>query len=410
MTARAIVMAASAYERTPEFVALASNQSTSSTTLSLNKPTGTVDGDLMVAVLTLKEPRTVTPPAGWAYAVNNQVSEGPNVFWKIASAEGASYSWTFGSSAGSASGSIVTYRDARFGFSGQLSANATPCAAPEVTIPVRGSLLLAFYCDSSGAAPSFSTPTGMTAVVSDTDSTSPQYALFSEKVWTTGATGTRTSTLASAGYGVLFFLYPSTYTPPSVTYIASASTQNASTGATLAINKPTGTAQGDLMLALLTAGSVAATWTGDTDWTEVADQGARPGLRVAYKVAGASEGGSYTFTASSSSAKLAGSILTYRGAAYDAIGSIASGADPLTVTGPTAASNWAVLLGIGGRDSASISVTTTLTTTRVTDNDGNAPSYVIAEDVVGAGATGTRTFTFGSTNNVAGVLLTIKPT
>jgi hypothetical protein len=47
---------------------------------------------------------------------------------------------------------------------------------------------------------------------------------------------------------------------------------------------------------------------------------------------------------------------------------------------------------------------------RVTDSGGNGPSYVIGDEDVGSGASGTRTFSgFGDVTGVAGVLLTIKP-
>lgn len=200
------------------------------------------------------------------------------------------------------------------------------------------------------------------------------------------------------------------YTGTKPKFVASASTQNTSTGTSLVIDKPTGTVEGDLMVGIMFCNN-ARHWTGDTGWTEVADQGSNPSLRVVYRVAGANEGSSYTFTASSSSS-LSGSILTYKNAAYDTIGSIATGANPLVVTGPTAAADYCLLIGAVGRSSTSLTIAApSLMTTRVTDNDATyEPSYVVADEYVASGATGTRSFSnLGGTTNSAGVLLTIKP-
>lgn len=184
----------------------------------------------------------------------------------------------------------------------------------------------------------------------------------------------------------------------------------ASSNGQLIINKPTGTVEGDLMIAFMASsqGGGGVTWTGDTGWTEIAERGAQPSARIAYKVAGPSEGASYTFTPSAS-ANNSGAILTYRNAAYDAIGLFASGANPLVPTGPTAAANNSVLIGFAARNNPSATITSTMTTQRAIDNDGSAPSWYIGDEEVSAGATGTRSFTVGTTSNVSAILLTIKP-
>lgn len=194
------------------------------------------------------------------------------------------------------------------------------------------------------------------------------------------------------------------------TFIASATTQNTSGGNTLVINKPTGTQDGDLMIAFMSSSSTDSTWTGATGWTEVIDQGSTPNLRIAYKIA-SSEGSSYTFTLSSNST-LSGSILTYRTTSYDAIGSITTGANPLIVTSVSASTTNCMLLGFVTRSTASLTITAPGSmTTRVTDNDGTSPSYCIAEEqLTSSGASGTRTFSgLSGSANTAGILLTIKP-
>lgn len=200
------------------------------------------------------------------------------------------------------------------------------------------------------------------------------------------------------------------------TFIASAQTQNTTNTDLLVINKPTGTVENDLMVAVMASnGNKAATWTGDTGWTEVADQGGTTAtVRIAYKVAGASEGASYTFTASTANNLLGGCILTYRGAVYDAIGSFVTGTavGSLTPTGPSAALTYSTLIGVSAANAASVTYTVPFPmTTRVTDSGADAPSYVVADEIERAGATGTRTFTSsGTASQTSAIMLTIKAT
>ena len=194
-----------------------------------------------------------------------------------------------------------------------------------------------------------------------------------------------------------------------IQYIAAASAQTSGSASTLTINKPTGVQSGDLLIAIMGA-DAGRTFT-DANFTEVADIGTSPALRVAYRVAGGSEPATYDFTPNSS-AKLSGCILAYRYAAYDAIGSFATGANPLVITGPSASVANCRLIGAALRSSTSITITSPGSMTdRVTDNDANAPSYLVSDEVLtSSGATGTRSFGMGSSSSTVGILLTIKPT
>lgn len=70
--------------------------------ITIDKPTGTVDGDLMVAIFGTEGGAThpVTPPAGWTEIIHNDGFEGAGggvgiiAYKKIASSEGANYSFT----------------------------------------------------------------------------------------------------------------------------------------------------------------------------------------------------------------------------------------------------------------------------------------------------------------------------
>jgi hypothetical protein len=236
------------------------------------------------------------------------------------------------------------------------------------------------------------------------------------RAWTSGAFDPAAFTFSGASANtnswaaVTLALRPENpQTGPFLIYQASA--QNGATGNSLVINKPTGTRENDLLIACMN-GSTNVTWIGDTGWTEVADQGTAPSTRVAYKIAGASEGASYTFTASSVSGTLSGTIATYRNAAYDAIGTIATGANPLVVGAVTATVDFSRILATVARDVGSITITGPATMQTIAiDNDATAPSRLVEEDInlSLSGSSGTRSFTVGNTVGVSGVLVSIKP-
>jgi len=200
----------------------------------------------------------------------------------------------------------------------------------------------------------------------------------------------------------------------SPSFIASDQTQSSTSGSTLAINKPTGTVQGDLMIAFMSSGgtSTSRTWTVPSGWTEIVDQNTAPNFLIAYKVAGASEGSSYTFTMSSTANDKAGTILTYRNAAYDVVGSLSEDAATLTLSSITASASNSVLIAALFRPASSITITQnggSTMTVRVTDNDGASPSFRIFDESVPSGATGTRSFDMGGSTQTVGTMMVIKP-
>ncbi|HEX7122105.1 MAG TPA: hypothetical protein VF178_07015, partial [Gemmatimonadaceae bacterium] len=66
-------------------------------TLTLNVPSGTTDGDYLLALVTAFHNRIVTPPGGWT-EIEGLSDSGPFVqiraYERIASSEPASYDWT----------------------------------------------------------------------------------------------------------------------------------------------------------------------------------------------------------------------------------------------------------------------------------------------------------------------------
>jgi hypothetical protein len=85
--------------------------STAASSVTINKPTGVLDGDLMLALVG-GNPNGV--PAGWTSLASASVASpmGPvNLYWKIASSEGSSYTFTFSSTWWSKAATIIAYRN-----------------------------------------------------------------------------------------------------------------------------------------------------------------------------------------------------------------------------------------------------------------------------------------------------------
>lgn len=424
MAVRDVVMAAAGVSTGAAitFVASASNH-TPAASIAINKPTGTVEGDLMIAVLNGTQGASDANFAstGWAilYAFDNGTDSSQAVLYKVAGAsEGSSYTFTNG---GNIVGSIVTYRNASMGLYSQYVANTagSTITLSGLTIPTSGCLLFAF-CGDKDATP-FSTPSGMTSVVSNTSNGG--YALFSEPR-DAGATGTRASTATGGAgsatiSGFTFFITPSSFYQPGPFFISQSTVQETSSSLSLDLNKPAGTREGDLMIAYLLSGGGNQSnpgWFDPAGWTYAVNLtgGAstnRPFNAIAYKVAGASEPSTYTFQATTSRT-LAGTIVTYRNGAYDATGTQVSAADPLVLPAVTATENYSRVVGIAGRDVSNYTVIgPSGMSNLVTQNDATTPSWVIEQgnELIADISTGTRSFTVGNTSNVNGLLHTIKP-
>lgn len=194
-----------------------------------------------------------------------------------------------------------------------------------------------------------------------------------------------------------------------ISFVASSIAEASNANATITINKPTGVVDGDLMIAAMCGGQSAATWTGATGWTEVADQGATPNLRIAYKIA-ASEGANYTFTASANVNKAA-VIVAYRNASYSNIGTFGTSTAQTAVVAPSisvAADNSVLIACFGTRNGTTFSTPSGMTN-RGSINTTVNPALYVFDRSIGAGSTGniSSTPTTGSDNS--GILLSIRP-
>lgn len=191
-----------------------------------------------------------------------------------------------------------------------------------------------------------------------------------------------------------------------IAIIANAS-QRATTS-TLTISKPTGTQTGDLMVCVIVSqtsiNSFGGTWTGDTGWTEAVDSG---GIRVAYKIAAAGEGASYTFTPSGVSLSY-GFIITIRNAVWDTAGTPSGSATASAIT--VGANNSYLFATFAATTSSATFTNPTSGLVSYLSNNSDRPSVgVFYDDAVLSGSSGTKTVTVSGGNTNASVLFSVKP-
>jgi hypothetical protein len=152
--------------------------------ITLTAPSGTGLGDLLVSLA--YSSLSWTPASGFTERLDSNGIElatlvcggaEPSTYFVDAPAGGTYY------------GTLIRFTSAAYDTIGAESSSGTSPAAPAITMSAAGKLL-AIYFGNGGT--SFSTPSGMTPLVSGTN-----YAVFIEDV-ASGSTGTRTSN-ASGG-------------------------------------------------------------------------------------------------------------------------------------------------------------------------------------------------------------------
>lgn len=176
-------------------------------------------------------------------------------------------------------------------------------------------------------------------------------------------------------------------------------------------NKPANTNENDLLIAIL-ADYINRTYTPPSGWTEVLDNGR---LNICYKIAGASEPSTYTWTPSAGTRSCL-LICTYRNAAYDTIGTVSTTVSGTTQTAPaiTLASSGSTLFAVfaaASSNNLSYSNQTAGLNVLLSDSDSNTPSMTVyTQDNVSSGSTGNKSADASATPiNPSCVLFGIKP-
>lgn len=201
-------------------------------TVTLSKPTGTADGDLMFSYIKhgagfTEQANSV--PSGWTMAVSryeNGSGSNHSVYWKIASGEGSSYVWAFPSLA--RNGAImITYRD---GFNSSnvidvvsntayTTADTILRAASMSVTAVNSPIIFFGGVHKSASAYTFTPPTTPVTFTEDVDrwdGGSRAAMTIASVVWSgSGATGNMDATISAsdaAKVGLAIALNPSSST------------------------------------------------------------------------------------------------------------------------------------------------------------------------------------------------------
>lgn len=175
--------------------------------LTITTPTGTANGDLMIAVAMTATnlPGLVGP--GWIPLMN---SNGLTVAYKYAQSEPASQ--TFYGPFGNYSASVLTFRGALFDVISIPTSGTTTVTVLSATATASSSISVVFVGQATGTGGSYGTPTGYTLATSDYDATACASAVFYTTGVAAGATGTVavTSSITPSGtsWGIQLILRP----------------------------------------------------------------------------------------------------------------------------------------------------------------------------------------------------------
>lgn len=181
-------------------------------TLVINKPTGTVDGDVMVAVIGARGTTSglsCTPPAGWTLILQQDRATTGRLYtyWKAASSEGASYTFTIAGSTTQHTGGIIAISGANTTAPIDASASDNPGASssshvcPSVTTTQADTLVVrAAMMAVAGTTGSYTwaSATERFDVTATDGTTACQVTTAATEAFpTAGATGTRTATAST---------------------------------------------------------------------------------------------------------------------------------------------------------------------------------------------------------------------
>lgn len=277
-----------------------------STSLTVTAPSDIQDGDILLCFM-YGESEPTSDPDGWAQ-IGSWYNES-GAWWKRASSESGDYTWGF--SGTSSNGAVImVYRgciasgspidDYSGDQAGDLyTTSDTTVRAFSVTTSNDGAMLVAVGRKGYGSDDTVAPPTGMTEVHEDWSSVYNQnlFAAYVEQT-SAGSSGNKDFTVGAAGtdkHGWLLALLPA------FSVVGQAS--NSGTGTSLTVTHGLSIAEGDLVLIIANQNG-GNTLDDDPSYPFTAGLYAENpntksiSIGIYYRVAGASEPATYTFSSS----------------------------------------------------------------------------------------------------------------
>jgi hypothetical protein len=302
--------------------------------VTINKPAGVQSGDLLILFIAYTGGNFRSPPpTGFSYLNGNLVPTSTQVrlaiAYKIAgSSEPSTYtiSELAPGSSGSSNGqviSLVAYRGANtihlIGNTSYSTSGSTTTASS--IVPTNSGYLIG--CFAKYAQETIVTePTAMSQISGGAASNIGSIYIYEEADVPSGTTGNRSATWSGSSSGGAVLLQITNEPTINSPFVSVANSTSTTGSSSLTISKPANVQEGDLLVAFMVSGTTA-TWTGATDWVEVIDST----VRVAYKVATASEPISYTFSRSATGVASSGCIVALRGVSYTRRGAVSASQD-----------------------------------------------------------------------------------
>lgn len=404
--------------------AVTTPSSDSSSPYNVAKPTGTLQGDLMIAavVVTSEAPDQLLPPTGWYALRGGGINGEDNIstWYKVAGAsEPSSYDFTSVASASAGIGIISLYGSGALRIddvAAQVNASGNR-VCPSVDFSAAGMMVCFVACRSSLGA----TPPGGATEHWDVTLSGNRSGCYTTAIGAAGASGTLTATGSTAvSKCVSVAVVEAATTYEGIRFRSEAHTGPSTASGSIAVTMPSNIVAGDMLIAHL---SLAAdrTVTTPAGWTLQANVATTGAMRVFSKVAESGDiGGTLTvsFTGASVSAALAVSV--YWSPEGDAltVGQVAtaSASASATITFPTVTSTQAgsVLVMLTSKASTiAYQLTNEIDMWKRIDFGATAVrTTLFTEYLLAIGATGTRAAvpTSGTTSaDMVSLLIEIDP-
>lgn len=191
---------------------------TNQNSITVSKPTGVVEGDVMVAQITVSSSAGSIPPSGWSLIRNlvASFSHSTATYYKVAGAsEPVSYTWTIGCGCWETA-AIIAYSGVDIASPIDAENGQLGSSTPPVTTTVPGDMIVTFFSANNGGT--WTPPLGMTERY---DIRIPFGFASAEGAdayqLNAGETGSKTATDSTASTASIIALKPASNTPTPVT-------------------------------------------------------------------------------------------------------------------------------------------------------------------------------------------------